>query len=77
MLSSVVLPPPELPRMMTNSPAAISNVTPRSAATPSTPSKYVLWRLLALIMDSGPPFYNRYIVDYLYIAEMDWECSYI
>jgi hypothetical protein len=66
--SSVVLPPPELPKIMTNYPGIISKVTPRKAATPSTPNRYVLCRLFALIMGSvSRTLDNFYIVIYFYI----------
>ena len=37
--SSVVLPPPDLPRMSTNSPRLIDKDTPRRAGTPSVPQR--------------------------------------
>jgi len=48
-LSRLVFPPPELPRMMTNSPCLMLTETPRRAATPYNPKRYVLWRLSPLI----------------------------
>jgi hypothetical protein len=38
-LSKVVLPPPDVPRMVMNSPSFIVRPTPRKAGTPSIPSK--------------------------------------
>jgi len=43
----LTLPPPLVPSIIMNSPAAMLRLTPRSAGTPSTPSRYVLWRLCA------------------------------
>jgi hypothetical protein len=68
MFNNVVLPPPELPRIMTNYPGIISNVTPRKAATPSTPNRYVLCKLFAFIIGSDSrTLDNFYIVIYFYM----------
>ena len=45
--SKLVLPDPDLPSSMMNSPDSTVNETPRMAATPSTPTRYVLWTLLS------------------------------
>lgn len=42
MLSKLVFPPPEFPRIITNYPCLIFTVTPLRAATPSNPNRYVL-----------------------------------
>ena len=42
MFKRLVLPPPELPRMITNYPYLILTVPPLKAATPYNPNRYVL-----------------------------------
>mmetsp|Transcript_18025 Transcript_18025/g.41712 ORF Transcript_18025/g.41712 Transcript_18025/m.41712 type:complete len:244 (-) Transcript_18025:181-912(-) len=57
MLSNVLLPPPEVPNSITNSPRRTRVETPRNAATPSMPSRYVLWTFSMTIISSSsfPP----------------------
>lgn len=42
MFNIVVLPPPDVPKIVQNSPLLMFKFTPQSAYTPSRPSKYVL-----------------------------------
>jgi len=45
----VVLPPPDVPRIVMKSPSFIVRLTPLRAGTPSSPRRYVLWTLISLM----------------------------
>lgn len=51
-LSKLVFPPPELPKIITNYPCFIERETPLKAATPYNPKRYVLWILSPFIIYS-------------------------
>lgn len=47
--SNVVLPPPDVPNIVINSPSLMVKLTPLRAGTPSNPKRYVLCTLTSLI----------------------------